>query len=334
MGEYVIGIDTGSTKSHLALFDTGGTLVYFERWKPLSHEGAGNSYALFEDQLGQFVGRALSKSNITMKQVAYGVLGLTGADTKRQHSNLSGIIRRLGFEQFTLVNDSFLGIPAGNPVGVGICALNGTGCNLAGINREGKMLQIGGVGYISADCGGGSVMGRLVVSTVYKELFRRGEPTCMTPVLLEKLGITDKHDFVDIMREKIDSGDFDVNACSTLLFEAAGKNDRAAVSLLREIAASYAGGISCMIDELGFRREEDLHIVFSGSVFVKGEHPLLIDTIRETVSSGHPSYRIKYTLLKPPPVAGAIIWAFNKLNGSGKDLHKNVCEQLLRKSGS
>ena len=331
MSEYVIGIDTGSTKSHIAIFDTSGNLVYFERWGPLSHEGVPGSFAQFEDELGEFVRQALSESKITMQQVAYSVLGLTGVDTKLQHSIISDIVSRLGFEKFTLVNDAFLGIPSGNPAGFGICAINGTGCTLAGINREGKKLQIGGVGYISADYGGGGIMGRLVVSTVYSELFRKGEPTRMTPVLLQKLGISSKHDFVDKMYEKIDDESLDINACSKMLFEAVVENDKVAARLLRDIGVSYAGGISCMIEELKFQRDEDLHIVFAGSNFVKGEHPLLLDTIKEIVNADYPAYRIKYTLLDVPPVAGAVIWAYNMLkSGNGSACRDKVCAQLLR----
>jgi N-acetylglucosamine kinase-like BadF-type ATPase len=335
MSRYVIGIDTGSTKSHLALFDTDGTLVYFDHWGALSPEGISGSFAQFEDELGQFVGRVLSRTKITMKQVAYSVLGLTGADTKLQHDILSGIARKIGFEQFTLVNDAFLGIPAGNPLGVGICAINGTGCTLAGINKEGKMLQIGGVGYISADYGGGGIMGRLVVSTVYNELFRKGEPTSMTPVLFQKLGISSKYDFVDKMYEKVADKSLSITGCSRMLFEAVRENDNVAAKLLRDMGVSYAGGIACMIDELKFHPEEDLYVIFAGSNFVKGEHPLLLDTIKEIVNRDHPAYRIKYILLKIPPVAGGVIWALKMLNENrAAGCYDKVCAQFLRQGRS
>ena len=337
MSEYVIGIDTGSTKSHLAIFDTDGNIVCLEKCGPLSFEEGGTpgSFALFEKEFGRFVAGALSKNNITMKQVEYSVMGLTGIDTKHQHRVVSGIMQRLGFERITLVNDAFLGIPAGNPDGVGICAINGTGCTLAGINREGKMLQIGGVGYVSADYGGGGIMGRLVVSAVYSELFRGGEPTRMTPVLLQKLGISSKYDFVDIIYDRIADKSFDVTACSKMLFEAALENDAAASKLLRGIGASYAGGISCMIDELKFSREEELNIVFAGSNFVRGESPLLLDTIKEAVCAGHPEYRIKWILLQAPPVAGAIIRAFNILKGNEKYAWRDkICLALAKADNS
>ena len=327
MSEYVIGIDTGSTKSHLAIFDTEGNFVHFERWGPLSHESVPGTFELFEEEFGRFVNGALSKAGISMKQTAYSVLGLTGCDTKLQYRILYDIAKRIGFERFTLSNDAYLGVPAGNPKGVGICGINGTGCTIAGINQKGKMLQIGGVGFISGDYGGGGYLGRKVVSAVYSELFRKCPQTKMTPMLMQKLGITDKHDFVDTMYDRIDNGGYYKFNCAEMLFKAALENDRTAIRMLRDMGESYAGGISCMIDELQFSRDEELPVVFAGSVFVKGGHPLLIDTIKEIVSKNHSEYRVKYILLKAPPVAGAVVWAFNKLGKYG--FHDKINERLL-----
>ena len=322
-----MGMDAGATKSHLALFDTTGSFVDFDRWGPLNHETLPGSFAQFEDELGQFVMRVLSRNGITLDQVSYSVFGLGGVDTRKQHCIVSEILKKRGFKRFTLANDAFLGVFAGSPAGTGICAINGSGCTLAGINKEGKMFQIGGVGYISADYGGGGMMGEKAVSAVYSELFRRGEPTRLTPALFNKLGITVKYDFVERIYEKTDDGSFDAAACAKMLFEAVIENDRVAAGILRDIAASYASGISCMIEEMRFDRAEEINIVLAGSVFVKSEHPLLIDTVMERVNQDNPGYCIKYTRLNVPPVAGAVIWALNILNGRNI-YYDTVCAQL------
>ena len=49
MTEYVIGVDIGATKSHLALFDSSGSLVDFGQWGPLNHEALPGSFAQFEE---------------------------------------------------------------------------------------------------------------------------------------------------------------------------------------------------------------------------------------------------------------------------------------------
>jgi len=325
--EYVIGVDIGGTKSHLALFDTEGNLADFDRWGCLNHEGLPGSFAQFEDEFGQFVTRVLSRNKITMRDVAFSVLGVGGVDTVKQHKIISEILQKLGFEKFILANDAFLGIPAGSETGTGICAINGTGEALAGLNKEGKMLQIGGVGAISSDMGGGASLGKRLVSAVYRELFRKGEATLMTPLLFEELGITSKYDYVERIYEKIDEGDFHLGAYNRMVFEAVKQCDAVAANILREIAANYSGGISGMIEELSFPAGEELCVVLAGSVFVKGEHPLLIDSLKEQVSNLNPRHHVRYNVLDVPNVAGAVIWALNTHNGANV-YRDRVCARL------
>jgi N-acetylglucosamine kinase-like BadF-type ATPase len=254
------------------------------------------------------------------------VLGVGGVDTRWQHGIISGILKKIGFEKFTLVNDAFLGIPAGSETGIGICAINGTGDSLAGINREGELLQIGGVGAVSCDMGGGANFGRRLVSAVYCELFRKGKATLMTPLLFEKLGITSKYDYVEKISEKINDGSFSLRVCNRMVFEAVKRNDRVAAGILREIAANYSGGISCMIEELRFPPDEELCVVLAGSVFVKGEHPLLIDSLKEQVSGGNPDRRVRYNVLDVPNVAGAVIWALNQLDSKNTSYNRILAQ--------
>jgi len=330
--EYVIGIDTGATKSHLALFDTSGTLVDFGHWGPLNHEALPGSFDQFKNEVSRFVNGILVKNNLTFKNVAYAVFGIAGVDTKNQHKIVSGIMKKIGFKKFTLVNDAFLGIFAGSPAGKGICAINGTGCTLAGINGGGKTLQIGGVGYISADYGGGGMLGEMAVSAVYSELFRKGEATSLTPALMEKLGIKNKRDFVDKIYEKFEDDTLSSRDLVKMLFKAVKKNDSAASRILSGAGISYANGISCMIEELKMARgNEEINIVFAGSVFVKGEHPLLLNTIKEKLKKDNPSCGFKFTLLNVPPVAGAIYWALCNLGVDDKlSCYNKICKQLKK----
>jgi len=325
VSEYVIGVDIGSTKSHLALFDTEGNFVDFGRWGRLNYETMPGLYAQFKEEMGQFVFGVLSKNKITMEQVSCSVLGVAGVDTKKQHKTLSGILESLGFKNFTLINDAYLGIPAGNKTRIGICAINGTGCTLAGINKEGRMLQIGGVGAASADKGGGRYMGACLLSAVYSELFRKGKATLMTGLLFEYLGITSKYDYIEKIHEMENDGSFDIHKCGRLVFEAVRQNDAVAIGILREMADNYANGISCMIEELKFPPDEELPLVFAGSVFVKGEHPLLVDSIKAKVSEDNKRWNITYKLLDVPNVAGAVTWALDSL---GNNYYDKVCTQL------
>ena len=328
MPEYVIGVDIGGTKSHLALFDAEGNIIELGQWGGLNHEGMSGSFVQFENELGQFVNQVFSKNSVSINQVSGAAFGIAGVDTKEQHSIVSQILKKIGFKNFTLTNDAYLGIPAGSRNGVGICAINGTGCTIAGLNKKGDFLQIGGLGYITGDKGGGGAyMGTRMLSEVYNELFRKGTPTILTSYMFENLGITNKYDYVEKICKKINAGNFPLYKCSPIIFEAVKQNDSVAASILREIAESYANGISCMIEELKFPDDDDLYVVLAGSVFVKGDHPLLVDTLKGKVSNDNPGRRIKYNLLNVPNVAGAVIWAFNLLDGKN-DYYDKVCSQF------
>jgi len=329
--DYVLGIDAGGTKSHLALFDIEGNMIDFGRWGSLNHEGMPGSFGQFKNELNKFVFDILYKNKIKIDRITSAAFGVAGVDTKPQHEIISKIISETGFKNFSLANDAFLGIPAGSPACSGICAINGTGCTIVGVNSKGKMFQIGGVGYISSDYGGGGMFGRIVISSVYSEFFRKGEPTCMTPLLMEKLKIKSKYEFVETIYKMFEEHSLDLRELTKLLFEAAKKNDKVSLDILAESGRNYAGGISGMIEELEFdkNKDDDLYIVFAGSIFSKGENPKIIDTIKEKLAVSNRGLRIKYKILKVPPVAGAVFWAFNNLNIQDKDeCYAKICSQL------
>ena len=327
MTEYIIGVDIGSTKSHLAVFDTEGNYVDFGYWGPLNHEQLAGSYAQFEREFKRFIKTTLDKWSITMDRVSSSAFGIAGVNTKKQHSVISSIISKQGFKNFALYNDAYLGIFAGIKTRTGICAINGSGCNLAGINKQGNMLLIGGIGDLVADKGGGTYIGERIVAAVYSELFRRGKPTCMTPLMFEKLGITSKYDYVEKIYEKTADGTFNLYKYSRMIFEAVKQNDPVATNILLEIANSYADSISCMIEEMDFPTEEELQVVLEGSIFAKGEHPLLIDTLTSKVCKDNPGRQIVHNVLDVPNVAGAVIWALNSLNEK-VDYYEKIHEQL------
>jgi len=329
--DYVLGIDAGGTKSHLALFDIEGSMIDFGRWGSLNHEGMPGSFGQFKKELNKFVSDILKKNKIKIDSVKFAAFGVAGVDTKPQHEIISKILRETGFRNFTLANDAFLGIPAGCPSCYGICAINGTGCTIVGVNDKEKMFQIGGVGFISGDYGGGGMFGRLVISSVYGEFFRKGEPTYLTPLLMEKLGIKSKYEFIETIYKKFEEHSLDLRELTKLLFAAANKNDKVSLDILTASGVNYANGISAMIEELEFdkNKDYDIYIVFAGSIFSKGEHPKIIDTIKEKLAAGNQGLKLKYNILKVPPVAGAVYWAFNNLNVPNKrECYAKICSQL------
>ncbi|MDP4270810.1 MAG: N-acetylglucosamine kinase, partial [Bacteroidota bacterium] len=123
------------------------------------------------------------------------VFGMAGVDTSQQHQIISSIIREIGFKNFVLCNDAFLGIKAGSKNGTGICVINGTGNTIAGINSSNRMFQIGGQGEYTGDSGGGGLIAAKGVKAIYNYLFKCYDYTMMADMLFEKLNIADTLSF-------------------------------------------------------------------------------------------------------------------------------------------
>ncbi|MCL2084474.1 MAG: hypothetical protein FWH06_04355 [Oscillospiraceae bacterium] len=315
MSGLILGIDGGGTKSHLALFDPRGSCVTAAAYGPLNHEVMEGSFAQLEGELSGFIHASLNGAGARAADVAHACLGLAGVDTARQHEAISDMLRRAGLTEFTLCNDAYLGVFAGCPEGVGICAINGTGSTLAAVDRGGVSVQVGGIGDISDDRGGGGWYGSRALAAVYNEMFKCGPPTSMRAPLFEIVGASGKRDYVETITSKIDGGKLDYGALNRLVFKAAGDGDAVAAGILKMSAEHYAGGIAYLAGELDFGGGT-LYVTLAGSVFVKEKVRLLPGLIGGLVREKLDGRPVSFVNLDVPPVAGAVLQAAKKAGAS------------------
>lgn len=311
MGEYVVGVDIGASKSHMAVFDLAGNRTGMNEWGPLNHEVLPGSFAQFEQEMQEFTSQTLDKLGIKIEEIVYATFGVAGVDTEAQYEIIHKVYEKIGFQKFTLCNDAYLGVMAGTVEGTGICAINGTGSTVVGIDPAGRMLQLRGVHYISNDRGGGSYLGKQVVGQVYEYLYCGGRKTILKDRLFELLDISSKEEYVKRITElEIQGVDVPAKA-NRLVSPAAAIGDEVARSILLDMAAYYANSILGVARELDFG--DNLNVVLAGSVFVKGRDDLLLLTIEETVTGQLPDKQVDIVLLQTPPVCGAIIWSLKML---------------------
>ena len=309
MDKYILGVDGGGTKTHCALYKESGEAVDMITWGTTNHEVLDNGFTDLKRELNKMLNFILEKNGITKEQIKNAVFGLCGVDTLNQYRTISHIIEDLGIKPFTLCNDAYLGIKAGSDNGIGICAINGTGCNVVGVDQMGNMLQIGGVGRITGDKGGGLYISQEASGAIYNSLFREGKPTLLTIIVFNLLGITTKYEYVEVLTEKIETGAFKLIDLTPIVFEAANKKDEVSIRILEKMGYEYARSIGGMIKHLDFNKKEELSIVLAGSVFVKGNCPVLIDTLKEKIINDHKDRHFKFIILSDPPVMGAVKWA-------------------------
>jgi len=312
MSKLILGVDGGATKSHIAFFDDSGNCVNSSAYGPLNHEVMKGSYTELEERLGELLPRLLKETGAATGDIAFAVFGLAGVDTKAQQVQISEMTDKLGFTNQIMCNDALLGVPAGCPDCVGVCAINGTGFKLAAIDRSGTAAEICGLGSFTDDLGGGYWYGNRAVSSVYNELYKLGRPTVMREMIYELAGITRREDYLEIFTEKFYSGQINSIALNSIVFNAAAQGDAVAISVLEESAEQYAGSIARLIMDMDFPPEHTVHVTLAGSVFVKQKVKLLHDFIKMRVDDALKGQSVEYTCLDAPPVAGAVMWAAQK----------------------
>lgn len=326
MGNYVLGVDGGGTKTHCALFDIHGNKVDLVIWGPTNYEVLEGGFAGLKKELEGMIAHILRKNGLTLLDICYSVFGLSGVDSKFQHEQISGLISGLDLKDHILCNDAFLGIKAGIVNQYGICAINGTGCTVAGIDPEGGMLQIGGYGGYSADEGGGSFLGTLAVSSVYNFLYRNGAGTVLKDLLFQYLHIQSKSDFMEAIIIGTAKGEFSVKDFNSFIFKAANLGDEVALGILEGMGKQYAQSINSAIRHLNYNECEELSVVLAGSIHMHGESAIAIDRMMTDVLSENQQIKIVFYKLERPPVMGAIVWAISKTKTTMrfKDLYDKV----------
>jgi N-acetylglucosamine kinase-like BadF-type ATPase len=304
--EYIIGVDGGGTKTDYLIFTTDGKFIDSLRMGSRSHEVLNGGFAETEEKLLSDLDSLMKKNNIQSKNVAAAVFGMAGVDTPSQHATMNKIVEKAGFQKFVVANDSVLGIKAGCPSGIGVCSINGTGSVVTGIDENGTILQVGGIGLATGDYAGGFIIAALTVRVAYDYYFRCGAQSVLTDQVMSLFGLTDQNDLYNVISEIFYTQRNYDKELITLLFKAANSGDTIAMEIVQEIARQQAKSVSGCIKNLSFRAVPE--VVLAGSVWTKSDCPLLISYFMDCIFL-YCGRQIKPILLEVRPAAGAVIWA-------------------------
>lgn len=325
--KYIIGVDGGNTKTDYFLFDIEGNFIDFYRGGTCSHEGLSDSYEGSYRVMNEVFTELFNRNNITVNDIEAAAFGLAGVDVPIQKTNLENVVKRLGFKNYVVVNDSFLGIKAGTTAGFGVCSINGTGTSSGGIDPGGNTLQVGGIGQIVGDEAGGYHLSRLVIRAAFDEAYRFGPKTSLTPIVMNFLGITDKYYLMEAISTKYLTRSLNYTDLTIALFDEANKGDIVAISLLKSIAEQLARSAGGCVVNLDFG--DEVEIVLAGSVWVKGSCPVMIEEFTRLINQ-FTQKRCIIKVLEVPPATGAIIWALEiaKKSFPSQELREKIVQTV------
>lgn len=325
MRKFVIGVDGGNSKTDYFLFDIDGNFVDHINAGTCSHEALPDKYEGSYRVMKEHLDHLVTRNDLTYDQIAGAAFGLAGVDVPKQRAALEAVIEKIGFKNYVVDNDSFLGIKAALPNGYGVCSINGTGTVAGGIDAFSNRLQVGGIGDVSGDEAGGAFIARKVLRAVYDDLYRCSKPSQLTQPVLDLLKVEDKYYYIEAISE-LYSKRFNHTPYIQLAFECAQNGDEAAIEILDNTALQLAKSLCGCINNLKF--ETPVDIVLAGSVWVKPKTTILLDWFTEYVKTMI-TQSFNLIVLQVPPATGAVLWALEVAHGQPVDT--DMREKVINK---
>ncbi|MFS8113143.1 BadF/BadG/BcrA/BcrD ATPase family protein [Rhizobium jaguaris] len=287
----IVGIDIGGTKTHLMGEDEHGrigerTLATSEwRGRREAERDASMLVSLINGMVGDRTPTAV-------------VVGSHGCDTDEECSKLQAQLASQLSGTVLVLNDSELLLPAaGKPDGISV--ISGTGSIAVGRNRNRKMIAAGGWGWYLGDEGSASGLVREAARAVRGSLDAGGALDGLGRALMDALGIKSP---VEFGRALSDIGSAaGIGELAPIVFQAADDGSSLASGVIE-----YGGeALALLAARLIARGAKESDVVTGGGVITR--QPRLFEAFSRALANKAP--KLSLTLLKEPPVKGAILLA-------------------------
>jgi len=321
---YYLGLDAGGTKTHIALYNSDTGMVDLYTGGTGNYEHMAGGYAELSIVLQKMLDEFLGKHNLNVSDIDRAGFGMAGVDSKIQYDEIHKVLCGLGFKNFVLDNDCVLGVKAATSRGYGVACVCGSGFSCFAVGEDDKMLQLGGMGEVTGDIGGGGYTMNATLAYVFGHLYKRYPASAMVQPVMKRLGITCKSEFMNAVHHNCFVGDrksFTLNICQ-IAFQAAADGDAAAIEIMKASAKSYGESVVGAFDNIKLTGTAEITLV--GSLFQKNPDSVLITALSDYVKE-HYGKPFVINILDAPAVLGALLWAIGEVSAQKRqELRDNL----------
>jgi len=315
--EYIIGIDQGGTKTHVALMDKTGKLLSDHKTEGCYFPEDGIETAV--EIIGSAVDAVLSKAGVNIAEVEIIVAGVTGVDYDGDEELVrSALQERFGSKEIVVCNDCEIGYFGGsqNPVGAVICA--GTGINAALFAPDNQKFVMGD--YLKSSLQGGAGITNRAIEAVVEADLGVLPATAMTQLFLD---FAQEDSVFDLLRKFITTEDFSSEMISLApdIIESANNGDTLAQGVLSDFSAELC---ACFAAALRKMDMIDLacDVVLSGSVF-KGRINYLTTLMEKRLLEAASNIKIIHAEFEPA-VGACILGIIRKAGSFDENMKENT----------
>ncbi len=339
---YVMGVDAGGTKTRCMICDEQERVAGIGEAGASQHQVYGIQQT--KDNLRLAVTRALDEAGLSLSDISYAVLGMSGADEEDDFALLIPAVKEvLCGVPHEVLHDSWIGMRAalgsasedgnaaddgtaagdcnapedGNAAGcggektamAGVVSICGTGAGHAGMNSKGEKVTLRNLYYLTGNYGGGGDLYKQALHYAFRSEEGTYEKSLLEEMVPSVFGVKTMEE-VCVMIKNDGPDEKARYQLPIVVFEAARRGDQVAAALLSDMGREEGFYAAAVIRKLGMTKER-VPAVLIGSLFQTGE-TLLIDAYMEQVRAAAPlAYPV---ILKEQPVVGAVRLALDHIS--------------------
>jgi len=318
---FLLGVDTGTSKTHALVSDLSGNAMGFGESGPGNYEIVGETGLI--NVLSQATEQALQMAKIDKCDLRAMSFGISGYDWPSERPIMERAIESLGIRcVYDYDNDATIGLIAGAPEGWGIAVDAGTGNNVRGRDKAGRIGRITGNSIWFGEIGGGGEMVWLAMIAAIYAWTSRGPKTKLTQILMDFAELDSEDALIEALAlNHLNLPPYLAEEIIRLAYE----GDLVAKEVVTRTAQELALNVNAVIRQLDLQSMR-FDIVLIGSIFKAGK--IYLDPFRETIHQFAPKANLIH--LNVPPVVGAVLLAAETYGLDLKGLRTNLLKTTKR----
>ena len=297
---YVLCIDAGGTKTHCVIADENENILAEGLAGASQHQLFGIRQT--EKNLQLAVSAALKEADLTLQDLSYAVLGMSGADGEDDLALLNPAAEKvLPGVPFRVVHDAWIGMYSALKEPFGVVSICGTGAGHAGRNRQGDELTLRNLDYRLGNYGGGGDLGEKALHYAFRSDEGTYEKSALEAAVPPIFGVSTMEDVCRLLKQNPLS-DKERYQLPITVFQLANSGDSVCRMLIQDLGHEEGLYAAAVIRRLHMENEQ-VPVVLIGSLF-HSDDPLLLDPFMEAVRTAAPA---AYPVLPTrKPVTGAV----------------------------
>ena len=245
---YVLGVDTGGTKSRCIVVDESNTLLGMGETGPGNYRVAGPDGA--RENVETAIRDALAAADVDTSEHLVGGFGMGTLDTEEDREIIEGFLDEIDFiDERYVTNDviaAYYAVTAGGP---GLVVIAGTGAMGFGRNEDGEQARSSGWGWLFGDEGGGYDAARRGLQAASKAHDGRDQQTTLVEAACEHFDLDSFEEVFNGVYDEIEHAK-DIASFAKPVAEAAVEGDEVAIELVEESAAELASAAEAVVEKL------------------------------------------------------------------------------------